>query len=238
MRGDDPEVRLELAQLLQTDSGQAHTTEALEHYRAAMTVMRRRQQDIRPEVHSNVAVLYHRIGKFSRAEKSMIKALSVEEEGVDNAFPEFFKQEEGSESATQGTASTDNVVADLEPTMAVTANQVTAAYNLGLVYEALSRWGRAQFLYRSILKAFPGYSDAWLRLAVLARDSSQIEVAKQYFAEAAVQIAADAAPRLTRGWPLHFARGSASLDEAGLLPLRLTLVALRLAHVEPVVWSA
>ena len=187
MRGDDPEVRLELAQLLQTDSGQAHTTEALEHYRAAMTVMRRRQQDIRPEVHSNVAVLYHRIGKFSRAEKSMIKALSVEEEGVDNAFPEFFKQEEGSESATQGTAATDNVVADLEPTMAVTANQVTAAYNLGLVYEALSRWGRAQFLYRSILKAFPGYSDAWLRLAVLARDSSQIGVAKQYFAEAAKQ---------------------------------------------------
>jgi RNA polymerase-associated protein CTR9 len=201
-RGDDIEVRLELAQLLETDSQRENTEEAKEHYRAAMKVLKRRGIEVRPEILNNLAVLYHRLGKlesgasgrskmFGRALKALTQGLSADEPGVTNAFPTFFEQD-GADEPTAAEAEGGG----LEPTVAISPNQLTAAFNLGLVYESLSRWGKAKLIYRSIVKLMPGYVDAWLRLAVLARDGGQVELAKRYFMDAEKN-----SPKSTNGKP-------------------------------------
>jgi RNA polymerase-associated protein CTR9 len=204
MRGDDVEVRLELAQLLETDSQRENSEQAKEHYRAAMQVMRRREIPIRPEILSNLAVLYHRLGFFEtetnartkmlgRALKALTQALSVDEPGMTSALTTEFFAQDGADEPTPAEAADGG----LEPTVAVNPNQITAAYNLGMVYESLSRWGKAKLIFRSIVKVMPGYVDAWLRLAVLARNGGHFELAKRYFMDAEKN-----APKSADGKPL------------------------------------
>lgn len=219
MRGDDIEVRLELAQLLETDSQRENTEEAKNHYRAAMKVMTRRSIEVRPEILSNVAVLYQRLADFetetkprqkmlNRALKSLTQALCVTEGSASSAFAEFF----AADGADEPTAA-ESADGGLEPTVVITPNQITAAYNLGLIFESLSRWGKAKMVYRSIVKVVPGYIDGWLRLAVLARDSSQVELAKKYFSEAEKNApkAADGAKALPKTIDAIILHGAMSL---------------------------
>jgi RNA polymerase-associated protein CTR9 len=195
MRGDDLDALLELAQLLEDDPSDAtHTKQALEHYRSAIKVMARDKLTVRPEIHSNVGVLYYRIAHLSnsdspsrkvnnlrKAESSLVRALEFVEEGhgaatTHNAFVDFF--------ATRGEQMTALPVDSVAASVTIAANQVTAAYNLGRVYEAMDRWSSAQFLYGSIVKAFPEYVDAWLRLGAMARDRRDFEAAQEFYDKA------------------------------------------------------
>eukprot|EP00118_Oscarella_pearsei_P009930 m.58713 g.58713 ORF g.58713 m.58713 type:complete len:1092 (+) comp34825_c0_seq5:588-3863(+) len=61
---------------------------------------------------------------------------------------------------------------------------VTITYNLARLHEASHEHGKAEILYKNILREHPSYIDCYLRLGCIARDREQIYEASDWFHEA------------------------------------------------------
>ncbi|OQS02508.1 RNA polymerase-associated protein CTR9 [Thraustotheca clavata] len=93
-----------------------------------------------------------------------------------------------------------------------TENNITVLYNTALVYERLGDINTSVMIYESILKAFPCYTDAALRLACIKRDQGLIDDATSLLEATLARDTSCANAALLQG-NIHFCRREWSLAQ-------------------------
>ncbi|GAQ79163.1 hypothetical protein KFL_000250400 [Klebsormidium nitens] len=142
---------------------------ALRAFTTAVALMNKRDDPIPPALLNNMGVLY-----FEKGEHALALGAYTESLGPGPWFDLLNAQaargvEEGSlengEVAPDGALTLDDVEhVDLP------ADKVTTVYNLARVFERVHETGKAETLYRFLLKKIPQYSDCLLRLAAIAQN--------------------------------------------------------------------
>ncbi|KAH9160624.1 hypothetical protein LEN26_001770 [Aphanomyces euteiches] len=98
------------------------------------------------------------------------------------------------------------------PSPAITEENVTILYNVALAYEKLGEWSYSTEIYRDILKTFPWYQDALLRLAVFERDTGNFDKATELLDKALADSPTCATACLLQA-NMHFQRREWSLAQ-------------------------
>ncbi|ORX50505.1 TPR-like protein [Hesseltinella vesiculosa] len=148
---------------LLVDLGQLHEsknlTQALTYYLQALELWKEQDanHEVLPELLNNIAALYHRQGDLTKAEEHYGLAI------------------EACEKTTQSEPQQNGAVDRARDT------KLTVTYNLGRLYEDQKEPAKAASIYSSIIKEYPTYADAHLRLGVIQQEQGKFTEAIEYY---------------------------------------------------------
>lgn len=193
----DPQAFLDLGDLLISTDINA----ALDAFKTARNLLKKANEEVPLDLLNNIGVLHFERGEFELASEAFREALG---EGI---WSNFFDAEGGSISNTTQTNahlinSTRYPIDDssvirqykdfqlfhrLEEqglSVELPWNKVSALFNLARVLEQLHDTESASILYRMIIFKYPDYTDAYLRLAAIAKARNNVQISLELIGDA------------------------------------------------------
>ncbi|CAH8392463.1 unnamed protein product [Eruca vesicaria subsp. sativa] len=159
------------------------TGAALDAFKMARTLMKKGGQEVPIEVLNDIGALHFEKEEFESALDNFKEALG------DGIWISFLNEKEKLEEtgvSVQGYKDTGIFHRLIENGHSVDVpwNKVTTLFNMARLLEQLHKTETATFLYRLILFKYPGYIDAYLRLAASAKAQNNLPLAIELVNEA------------------------------------------------------
>ncbi|XP_056842234.1 protein CTR9 homolog [Raphanus sativus] len=164
--------------LISSDTGAA-----LDAFKMARTLMKKGGQEVPIEVLNDIGALHFEKEEFESALDNFKEALG---DGIWISFLDEKEKLEETGVSVQGYKDTGIFHRLIENGHSVDVpwNKVTTLFNMARLLEQLHKTETATFLYRLILFKYPGYIDAYLRLAASARAQNNLPLAIELVNEA------------------------------------------------------
>uniref|UniRef100_A0A1J3H2G1 RNA polymerase-associated protein CTR9-like protein n=1 Tax=Noccaea caerulescens TaxID=107243 RepID=A0A1J3H2G1_NOCCA len=164
--------------LISSDTGAA-----LDAFKMARTLMKKGGQEVPIEVLNDIGVLHFEKEEFESALDNFKEALG---DGIWISFLDEKERLEETGVSVLGYKDTGIFHRLIESGHSVDLpwNKVTTLFNLARLLEQLHKTETATFLYRLILFKYPGYIDAYLRLAASAKAQNNLPLAIELVNEA------------------------------------------------------
>uniref|UniRef100_A0A1J3CQK1 RNA polymerase-associated protein CTR9-like protein n=1 Tax=Noccaea caerulescens TaxID=107243 RepID=A0A1J3CQK1_NOCCA len=164
--------------LISSDTGAA-----LDAFKMARTLMKKGGQEVPIEVLNDIGVLHFEKEEFESALDNFKEALG---DGIWISFLDEKERLEETGVSVLGYKDTGIFYRLIESGHSVDLpwNKVTTLFNLARLLEQLHKTETATFLYRLILFKYPGYIDAYLRLAASAKAQNNLPLAIELVNEA------------------------------------------------------
>ncbi|CAA0829302.1 Protein CTR9 homolog [Striga hermonthica] len=196
----DPQAFLDLGDLLISTDINA----ALEAFKTARNLLKRGNEEVPLELLNNIGALHFERGEFELAGEAFKEALG---EGIWCSVTEA--EGESLESTSSSHRNLANLINDALYPVDASSNisqykdfqvfhrleeqgfslelpwsKVTSLFNLARVLEQIHSTERASILYRLILFKYPDYTDAYLRLAAIAKALNNVQISLELIADA------------------------------------------------------
>ncbi|CAN6812569.1 unnamed protein product [Brassica oleracea] len=164
--------------LISSDTGAA-----LDAFKMARTLMKKGGQEVPIEVLNDIGALHFEKEEFESALDNFKEALG---DGIWISFLDEKEKLEETGVSVQGYKDTGIFHRLIENGHSVDVpwNKVTTLFNMARLLEQLHKTETATFLYRLILFKYPGYIDAYLRLAASAKAQNNLPLAIELVNEA------------------------------------------------------
>ncbi|KAG2298042.1 hypothetical protein Bca52824_034514 [Brassica carinata] len=164
--------------LISSDAGAA-----LDAFKMARTLMKKGGQEVPIEVLNDIGALHFEKEEFESALDNFKEALG---DGIWISFLDEKEKIEETGVSVQGYKDTGIFHRLIENGHSVDVpwNKVTTLFNMARLLEQLHKTETATFLYRLILFKYPGYIDAYLRLAASAKAQNNLPLAIELVNEA------------------------------------------------------
>ncbi|XP_048632583.1 protein CTR9 homolog [Brassica napus] len=164
--------------LISSDTGAA-----LDAFKMARTLMKKGGQEVPIEVLNDIGALHFEKEEFESALDNFKEALG---DGIWISFLDEKEKLEETGVSVQGYKDTGIFHRLIENGHSVDVpwNKVTTLFNMARLLEQLHKTETATFLYRLILFKYPGYIDAYLRLAATAKAQNNLPLAIELVNEA------------------------------------------------------
>lgn len=155
-----------MAQLEQGSASKTSIEQGIRAYTKLLQALKGSGKKIPPELNNNIGVLYYRSGDLQKSVNALEAALKTS----------YFIH--------KGIKDDPSNLGDDFQDDKYRAENVTTAYNLARVYEAMARLDDAEVIHKAIIDKYPNYIDSRLRLGCIARDRGQMHDAEEIFKEA------------------------------------------------------
>ncbi|CAA7057905.1 unnamed protein product [Microthlaspi erraticum] len=164
--------------LISSDTGAA-----LDAFKMARTLMKKGGQEVPIEVLNDIGVLHFEKEEFESALDNFKEALG---DGIWISFLDEKEKLEETGVSVLGYKDTGifHRLTESGHSVDLPWNKVTTLFNLARLLEQLHKTETATFLYRLILFKYPGYIDAYLRLAATAKAQNNLPLAIELVNEA------------------------------------------------------
>ncbi|CAI0387866.1 unnamed protein product [Linum tenue] len=177
----DAQAFLDLGELLIMSD----TATALDAFKTARSLLKKSDQEVLVEVLNNIGVIH-----FEREELEV--ALEAFKEALGNGvWLRFLDVKSKTTAADAGASILQYKVVQLFNRLEADGvevelpwNKVTPLFNLARLLEQLHNTGTAGIFYRLILFKYPGYIDAYLRLAAIAKSRNNLQLSIELVNEA------------------------------------------------------